>query len=96
MEVNCYLMAKKVIELILLFVFDKNLAGFVTFYFVLRLILAYSNTVRTYEMSVYWDLKSKMYLDSVCLSDHFRIEMSRVIGTTMSAVSPMERDKFTA
>ena len=44
-------------------------------------------------MSVCWDLKSKMYLDSVWLSDHFRIEMSRV---TMRAGSPMERDEFTA
>ena len=37
-----------------------------------------------------------MYLDLVWLSDYFRIEMSRVIGITMSAGSPMERDEFTA
>ena len=42
------------------------------------------------------DLKSEMFLDSVWLSDHFRIELSQVIGTTVSAVSPMERDEFTA
>ena len=45
-------------------------------------------------MPVCWDLKNKMYLDSVWLSDQFRTEMSRVMGTTMSAGSPMERDEF--
>ena len=62
---------KKLIEPILLFVFDKNLANFVTFYFALCLLLVYSNIVRTYEMPVCRDLKSKMYLDTVWLSDHF-------------------------
>ena len=50
MEVKCYLKAKKLVEPILLLVFSKNLAGYVTFYFALCLILAYSNTVSTYEM----------------------------------------------
>ena len=70
MEVKCYLKAKKLIEPILLFVFDKNLAGFVTFYFALCLTIPYSNIVRTHEMPVCWDLKSKMHLDSVRLSGH--------------------------
>ena len=65
---------EKLIPPILLFVFDKNLACFVTFYFALCLILAYSNIAGTYEMLVCWKLKSKMCLDSVGLSDHFRIE----------------------
>ena len=73
---------KKLIEPILLFISDKNLACFVTFYFVLCLILEYSNIVRTYETPVCWDLRSKMYLDSVWRLDHFRIEMSRVLRTT--------------
>ena len=47
-------------------------------------------------MSVCWNLKSKMYLESVWLLDHFRIEIFRVIGTTTSAGSPKERDEFTA
>ena len=47
-------------------------------------------------MPLCWDLKNNMYFDSVWLSDHFRIEMSQVIGTTMSAGSPMERDEFMA
>ena len=89
MEVKRYLKAKRLIEPILLFVFDKNLAGFVTFYFALCLILAYSNIVKTCEMLVCWDVKSEMYLDSVWLSDHFQIEMSRVTETTMSAGSPI-------
>ena len=52
MEVKCYLKAKKADEPILLFVFYKNVAGFVTFYFALCLISANSNFVRTYEMLV--------------------------------------------
>ena len=36
---------------------NKNLAGFVTFYFVLCLILVYSNIVKTYEtLLTYYDL----------------------------------------
>ena len=56
MEVKCHLKAKRnkntnkhFIEPILLFVFSKNVAGFVTFYFALYLKLVYSNIVRTYE-----------------------------------------------
>ena len=67
MEVKCYLEAKKLIEPMILFVFVKNLAGFVTFYFALCLISAHSNYVRTYEVQVSWGLYSKMYLDSVWL-----------------------------
>ena len=46
MEVKCYLKVKKMIEPILLLVFNKNLAGFVTFYF-----------VKTYEMLLTYDLR---------------------------------------
>ena len=56
MGVPNYLKAKKLIEPILLLVFNKNLAGFVTFYFALCSILAYSNNVRTYEMLLNYDL----------------------------------------
>ena len=54
MEVKCYL--KKLVEPILLLVFNNIFAGFVTFYFALCLILAYSNIVRTYEMLLTYDL----------------------------------------
>ena len=47
-------------------------------------------------MLVSWDLYNKMYFDSVWLLDYFRVKMSMVIGTTISARSPMERDGFTA
>ena len=39
MGVTSYLKAKKLLELILLLVFNNNLAGFVTFYFALHFIL---------------------------------------------------------
>ena len=94
MDVKCYLKVKKLIKPILMFL--TNLAGFVTFYFALCPISAYSNIVRTYGMLVFWDLYSKIHLDSGWLSDHFRIEMSRVTGTITSAGSPMERDEFMA
>ena len=56
MGVKCYLKAKKLVEPILLLAFNKNLAGFVTFYFALCLILVYSNIVRTYEMLLTYNL----------------------------------------
>ena len=37
-----------------------------------------------------------IYIDSVCLSDYFPVEMSQVIGTTKSVRSHMEKDEFTA
>ena len=40
---------------------DKNLAGFVTFYFALCLILVYSNIVRTYETLLTYDLIKKRW-----------------------------------
>ena len=45
MEVKCYLKAKKLIEPILLFVFDENLACFVTFYFDCVLYQHYSKII---------------------------------------------------
>ena len=52
MEIKCYVKAKKAGWANLTASFNKNLAGFVTFYFALCLTLAYSNTVRTYEMLI--------------------------------------------
>ena len=47
--------------------------------------------------TVSWDLYNKIqYLDSVWLSDYFPVEMSQVIGITISAGSHMEKDEFTA
>ena len=66
MEVKCYLKTKKLDEPILLLVFNKNLAGFVTFYFALCLILAYSNIVRTYEMLSTYDLHIRIILTLAC------------------------------
>ena len=41
---------------------SKNLAGFVTFYFALCIILVYSNIVRTYEMLLTYDLRTTKIL----------------------------------
>ena len=76
MGVRCYLKAKKLVDPILLLVFNKNLAGFVTFYFALCVILAYSNIVRTYEMLLTYDLHIEntdpcFHLVS-CYEKHFR------------------------
>ena len=47
--------------------------------------------------TVSWALYNKIqYLDSVWLSDYFPVEMSQVIGTTISVGSHMEKDEFTA
>ena len=50
MEVKCYLKARRTKNMKKHFVVIKNSAGFVSFYFALCLILAYSNIVRRYEM----------------------------------------------
>ena len=56
MEVMCYVNAKRNKNMKKHFIEIKNLAGFVTFYFALCLILVYSNTVRAYETILTYDL----------------------------------------
>ena len=51
-EVKCYLKAKRKKN-------NKNLAGFVRSNFALRLILVYSNIVRTSEMLLTYDLRTR-------------------------------------
>ena len=58
LSVKCYLKAKKDRNMKKHFI-DKNLAGFVAFYFALCLILVYSNIVRTYETLLTYDLIKK-------------------------------------
>ena len=54
MEVKCYLKAKKLIAPILLFVFDKNLADFVTILFCLvsyiNILMLIFNNIRNASM----------------------------------------------
>ena len=54
--VKCYLKAKWNKNTKKYFI-NKNLAGFVTFYFALCLILMYINIVRTYETLLTQDLR---------------------------------------
>ena len=66
-----------------MFVFDNNLAGFLTFYFALCLILAYLDTVRTYEMLLTYDLHIRntdpsFHLVS-CYKKHFRPQMKNAV-----------------
>ena len=55
MDVKCYLMAKREKNM-KNHVINRNLAGFITFYFSLCLILVYSNIVKTYETLLIYDL----------------------------------------
>ena len=57
--------------------FNKNLAGFFTFYFVLCLILVYSNIVKTHEILLTYDLRvrntdPRFHLVS-CYEKHFQV-----------------------
>ena len=88
MEVKCYMKAKKeqkcsichhhvltkLVEPILQFVLNKNVVGFVTFYFALCLRSVYSIIVRTDEMLLTYDLRirnSEPHFHSVsCYKKH--------------------------
>ena len=56
MEVKCYLKAKGKNNMKKHFI-NKNLAGFVTFYFALCYILVYSNIVKTYQSLLTYDFR---------------------------------------
>ena len=74
MEIKCYLKAKKKKNMKDHFI-NNDLAGFITFYFALCLILVYSNVVKTYESLFTYDLrirntKPRFHLVS-CYKKHF-------------------------
>ena len=55
LSVKCYLKAKRKKNM-KKYLINKNLAGFVTFYFALCFISVYSNIVKTYETLLIYDL----------------------------------------
>ena len=71
------------VEPILLLVFNKNLAGFVTFYFAL-FCLACSNIVRTYEMLLTYDLHIRntdpCFHFVSCYEKHFWSQMKNAVS----------------
>ena len=63
---------------------NKDLAGFVTFYFALCLILVYSNIVKTYEMLLTYNIHIRntdpcFHLVS-CYEKHFRSQMKNAVS----------------
>ena len=83
LSVKYYLKAKRKINMKKHFI-NKDLAGFVTFYFALCLILVYSNIVKTYEMLLTYNIHIRntdpcFHLVS-CYEKHFRSQMENAVS----------------